>query len=196
MELLGIFSAFGLAASAGLNAYIPLLTVALLARFTDLIELAKPWDALESWWIIGLLSVLVIVEFVSDKVPAVNHVNDAIMTFIRPAAGAIAFAASTSVIKGISPVFALAMGLLVAGSVHTVKSVVVRPTVSMATATAGNVPVSMAEDAVATVTSVLAVVVPVFIACALVLFTAWIIWFFWRRSNQAAVAAGEEENRE
>ena len=196
MELLGIFSAFGLAASAGLNAYIPLLTVALLARFTDLIELAKPWDALESWWIIGLLSVLVIVEFVSDKLPAVNHVNDAIMTFIRPAAGAIAFAASTSVIKGISPVFALAMGLLVAGSVHTVKSVVVRPTVSMATATAGNVPVSMAEDAVATVTSVLAVVVPVFIACALVLFTAWIIWFFWRRSNQEAVAAGEEENRE
>lgn len=196
MELLGIFSAFGLAASAGLNAYIPLLTVALLARFTDLIELAKPWDALESWWIIGLLSVLVIVEFVSDKVPAVNHVNDAIMTFIRPAAGAVAFAASTSVIKGISPVFALAMGLLVAGSVHTVKSVVVRPTVSMATATAGNVPVSMAEDAVATVTSVLAVVVPVFIACALVLFTAWIIWFFWRRSNQEAVAAGEEENRE
>lgn len=196
MELLGIFSAFGLAASAGLNAYIPLLTVALLAKFTDLIVLAKPWDALESWWIIGLLSVLVIVEFVSDKVPAVNHVNDAIMTFIRPAAGAIAFAASTSVIKGISPVFALAMGLLVAGSVHTVKSVVVRPAVSVATASAGNVPVSMAEDAVATVTSVLAVVVPVFIACALVLFTAWIIWFFWRRSNQAAAAADDEEKRD
>ncbi|NTW08392.1 MAG: DUF4126 domain-containing protein [Anaerolineaceae bacterium] len=195
MELLGIFSAFGLAASAGLNAYIPLLTVALLARFTDLIVLAKPWDALESWWIIGLLSVLVIVEFVSDKVPVVNHVNDAIMTFIRPAAGAIAFAASTSVVKGISPVFALAMGLLVAGSINTVKSVIVRPAVSVATATAGNVPVSMAEDAVATVTSVLAIVVPVFIACAMVLVTAWIIWFFWRRSNQESETVTEEEKR-
>jgi hypothetical protein len=53
-----IFSAFGLSASAGLNAYIPLLVIALLGRFTDLIELSSPWDALESWWMIGLLLVL------------------------------------------------------------------------------------------------------------------------------------------
>ena len=40
MELLtGIFTAFGLSASAGLNAYIPLLLVGLLARYTDLINL-------------------------------------------------------------------------------------------------------------------------------------------------------------
>ena len=32
-----ILTAFGLSTSAGLNAYVPLLTVALLARFTDLI---------------------------------------------------------------------------------------------------------------------------------------------------------------
>ena len=37
MELLtGLFSAFGLSASAGLNAYIPLLIIALMARFTHL----------------------------------------------------------------------------------------------------------------------------------------------------------------
>ena len=51
--LAGIFSAFGLSASAGLNAYIPLLVIALLSRFTDLIKLSSPWDTLESWWIIG-----------------------------------------------------------------------------------------------------------------------------------------------
>ena len=55
MDISGIFSAFGLSASAGLNAYIPLLIVALLARFTDLIVLKEPWNALTSWWIIGLL---------------------------------------------------------------------------------------------------------------------------------------------
>ena len=54
-NLFGIFSAFGLSASAGLNAYIPLLVISLMARFTDLIKLGKPWDALTSWWIIGLL---------------------------------------------------------------------------------------------------------------------------------------------
>ena len=40
--LLSIFSAFGLSASAGLNAYIPLLVVALIARFSDLIQLNQP----------------------------------------------------------------------------------------------------------------------------------------------------------
>lgn len=35
----GILSAFGLSASAGLNAYIPLLVVSLMAKFTNLIEL-------------------------------------------------------------------------------------------------------------------------------------------------------------
>jgi len=47
-NLLTIFSAFGLSASAGLNAYIPLLVVALMAKFTNWIHLEAPWDALTS----------------------------------------------------------------------------------------------------------------------------------------------------
>ena len=47
MEILsGVFSAFGLSASAGLNAYIPLLVVALVGRFTNLMQLDSPWDTL------------------------------------------------------------------------------------------------------------------------------------------------------
>ena len=53
--LMGVFSAFGLSASAGLNAYIPLLVVALLGRYTDLIHLDAPWDTLTSGWIIAVL---------------------------------------------------------------------------------------------------------------------------------------------
>src|SRR5512139_3710670 len=96
--LAGIFTAFGLSASAGLNAYIPLLVIALLSKFTNLINLTSPWDTLESWWIIGLLVVLVLIEFFADKVPAVNHINDLIQTFVRPVAGAIVFAASAHVL--------------------------------------------------------------------------------------------------
>ena len=95
MELLGILTAFGLSTSAGLNAYIPLLVVALLGRFTNLVTLKQPWDTLTSWWIIALLIVLSVVEFFADKIPAVNHVNDIIQTVIRPVAGAILFAASS-----------------------------------------------------------------------------------------------------
>ena len=182
--LTGIFSAFGLSASAGLNAYIPLLTVALLARFTNLIELNPPWDTLTSPWVIGLLFVLLVIEFFADKFPAVNHVNDIIQTFVRPAAGAIVFAASAQVVADIHPVLAMVAGVFVAGSVHTIKAVAVRPAVTATTAGAGNVPVSILEGVVSTVISILAVVIPVLIACGLILFTSWVIWSLWRRANK------------
>jgi hypothetical protein len=185
MELLtGIFSAFGLSASAGLNAYIPLLTVALLARFTNLITLNPPWDTLTSPWIIGLLLILLLVEIFADKLPAVNHINDIIQTFVRPAAGAIVFAASAKVISDIHPVMAMVAGILVAGSVHVVKSVAVRPAVTATTAGAGNIPVSMLEDFISTILSILSIVIPILIAMAVILFTSWVIWRLWRSANQ------------
>ncbi|MFN2187089.1 MAG: DUF4126 domain-containing protein, partial [Anaerolineae bacterium] len=114
---MSVFTAFGLSTAAGLNAYLPLLVVALLARFTDLITLTSPWDALESWWVIGVLVVLLIIEVLVDKVPAVDTANDTIQTFIRPVAGAILFAASAGVISDASPVLALICGLLISGGV-------------------------------------------------------------------------------
>jgi hypothetical protein len=182
--LTGIFSAFGLSASAGLNAYIPLLVVALLGRFTDVIHLNSPWDTLTSWWVIGLLVVLSLIEFFADKIPAVNHVNDVIQTFVRPVAGAIIFAASAKVITDIHPVLSLACGLLVAGSVHAVKSLTVRPAVTATTAGAGNIPVSILEDLISTVLSIISVVVPALIAMFIILFTSWFVWWMWRRSNR------------
>ena len=183
MDILGIFSAFGLSASAGLNAYIPLLVVSILARFTNLIELNTPWDALTSWWVIGLLTLLSLIEFFADKFPAINHVNDIIQTFVRPAAGAIVFAASAEVITNIHPILSLAAGLLVAGGVHATKSLAVRPAVTAATGGAGNIPVSILEDIVSTILSILAVVIPVVLACALIIITAWIVWRFQKKKN-------------
>jgi hypothetical protein len=185
MDVLGVFSAFGLSASAGLNAYIPLLVVALLARFTNWITLTSPWDALASWWIIGLLLVLSVIEFFADKVPAVNHVNDAIQTFVRPAAGAILFAASAQVVTDVHPVLSIAAGVLVAGTVHLVKSVAIRPAVSATTAGAGNVPVSILEDVVSTALSILSVVVPLLIGIILILVTAWIVIRMERRHERS-----------
>ena len=178
-----ILTAFGLSASAGLNAYIPLLVVSLLAKFTDLLQLGDPWKALESWWTIGILLILAGVEFFADKIPAVNHINDVVQTFIRPTAGAILFAASTSVVSDLQPVFALILGLFVAGSVHAVKVVSVRPAVTATTGGAANVPVSIAEDVVSTVLSILAAVMPVILASLMVLLTALLVWWIWRRIN-------------
>ncbi len=176
MGLLDILSAFGLSASAGLNAYIPLLIVALLAKFTPLIHLNSPWDTLTNWWIIGLLAVLSVIEFFADKIPAVNHFNDLIQTAVRPIAGAVVFAASARVISDVHPVLSLALGLLVAGSVHTVKAVAIRPAVTATTAGVGNVPVSVLEDLISTVVSFLAVALPMLLAVLVLIVTTWLIW--------------------
>ena len=187
--LLGIFTAFGLSASAGLNAYIPLLVVGVIAHyFPNTLNLATPFDLLANPWILILLGVLVIIEMITDKVPAVNHINDLVQTIIRPVAGAIAFAASANVITDINPVLALACGLLVAGSVHTVKAAAVRPAVTATTAGAGNVPVSIAEDILATITSVLAVIIPLIAGTLLIIFLVLVLWW-WASRRQKAQSA-------
>jgi len=179
--LLGIFSAFGLSASAGLNAYIPLFIIAVIAHYTDWFKLTAPYDTLSNPWIIVLLGVLIIIEFLADKVPAFNHVNDLLQTFVRPVAGAIVFAASAKVLTGVSPALSLVCGLLIAGSVHVAKAGLFRPAVTATTGGAGNIPVSIAEDFIASLTSILALIVPVILACMLVLVTALVIWWLWRR---------------
>jgi hypothetical protein len=182
--LLGIFSAFGLSASAGLNAYIPLLVVGVLAHYTNLIKLNPPWDTLANPWILILIGILLIIEMLADKFPLVNHINDAIQTFVRPVAGAIVFAASTNVIGHVNPILALACGLLVAGSVHVVKSAAVRPLVTAATAGTANVPVSIAEDVTSTAVSLLSVIVPIAIAALVGILILFLLWRWTHRTSK------------
>jgi hypothetical protein len=187
MELLfGVFTAFGLSASAGLNAYIPLLVVGVIAHYTDWITLSNPWDLLANPWVLIVLGILVIIEMLADKIPAVNHINDAIQTFVRPAAGAIVFAASAEVITEVHPVLALICGLLVSGSVHAVKSVAVRPAVTATTGGAGNVPVSIAEDIFSTVMSILAILIPIMVAVILILTIVLFVLWIQRRRERAS----------
>jgi hypothetical protein len=184
-----IFSAFGLSASAGLNAYIPLLIVGLLARYTDAIKLTAPWDTLTEPWVLLVLAVLLLIEIVADKIPAVNHFNDAVQTFIRPVAGAITFAASAHIISDLNPVVAMICGLFVAGTVHGVKALAIRPAVTATTGGTANPVVSTAEDILATVLSIVAILIPVVLGALICIFSAWIIWLILRRINRDAKQA-------
>jgi Domain of unknown function (DUF4126) len=171
-----IFSAFGLSASAGLNAYLPLLIVAVCAKL-NIFTLHEPFDALTSWWAIGVLIVLLIVETVADKIPAVDTVNNIINTFIRPVAGAILFAASANVVTDVSPVLSLILGLLVAGGVHAAKTLS-RPVMTATTGGIANPVVSVIEDIFAAVTSLMAVLLPWLVMLIAVI---GIVWFLsWR----------------
>ncbi len=154
--LLGVFSAFGLSASAGLNAYIPLLVVGVIAHyFPDTLTLSQPFDLIANPWILILLGVLVIIEMVADKVPAVNHINDLIQTVVRPVAGAIAFAASAQGYNGYSSRAGIGMRLAHGRRCACRQSGGSASCGNSHNGGAGNVPVSIAEDIVAFVTSVL-----------------------------------------
>ena len=91
-----LLTGLGLATAAGLNAYIPLLALGLLSRFTDLVTLPHGWAWLENGWVMTIVAVLLVVEIVADKIPALDTINDTIQTFVRPTAGGIVFGSGTA----------------------------------------------------------------------------------------------------
>jgi hypothetical protein len=181
-----IFQAFGLSASAGLNAYLPLLIVSIAGKI-GFLELSKPFDVMTSWWVIGVLVVLVLIETFVDKIPAVDTVNDIINTLVRPAAGAILFAATANVVNGISPVVSIILGLLVAGGVHAAKATA-RPVVTATTAGIGNPVVSTIEDILSAFTALLAVLLPSLIMLFAVLGIVTFLWWRMRRISKQEAA--------
>ena len=180
----GIGAAFGLSASAGLNAYIPLLIVAVAARL-DWLKLGEPYDILASWPVLSLLVVLLLIEMLVDKIPAVDTANDLIQTFVRPAAGAMLFAANANVITDVSPVLAVGAGVLLAGSIHTTKGVA-RPMVTATTGGMGNWAVSLVEDVIAFFTSLLALFIPIIVGVVVLIAVVLLLRFWWRRRRHSA----------
>lgn len=161
-QTLNLLTAFGLAVPAGLNAYIPLLAIAISER-AGWLTLNRPFDLMGEWWAIALIAVLLAIELVADKVPVADHVNDAIQTIVRPAAGGIAFVAASGQAGRIHPVFMLVVGIVLAGGVHAVKAAS-RPAVNAVTGGVGAPIVSTTEDVAATISSVLAILTPVLAA--------------------------------
>jgi hypothetical protein len=175
MELL---TGFGLATAAGLNAYIPLLALGLLSRFTDLITLPHGWAWLENGWVMAIVAVLLVVEIVADKIPALDTVNDTIQTFVRPTAGGIVFgsgtAAQTSAVTD-PGAFAqsgqwipVVIGVVVALVVSLTKTAV-RPAANVATAGVAAPVLSTVEDGVSITLVFIAVLLPVLVLLVLLL---------------------------
>ncbi|MGH2535523.1 MAG: DUF4126 domain-containing protein [Thermomicrobiales bacterium] len=175
----GFLSGLGLSASAGLNAYIPLLVLALADRLSDKVTLDRPYDFLSSTPGIVIILLLLTVETVVDKIPGIDHVNDLINSAIRPAAGAILMMAATNEGVSLNPALAMVIGLLVAGGIHAGKALS-RPAITVSTGGIGNPVISMIEDAASAITAVVAVVLPLIVIAAIVAFGALLYWAYRR----------------
>jgi hypothetical protein len=172
-----ILSGFGLASAAGLNAYIPLLLLGIAGRL-GYADLSAPYTILSSTPGLVVLAVLLLVELLADKVPGVDHVNDIINTVVRPAAGGLLFVTSAGAGQ-LDPTLAAILGLVTAGSVHFTKAGF-RPLVTATTGGLGNPVVSVIEDVLALVGTILAIFAPILVALFLiVLIVAALV--FWRR---------------
>lgn len=183
-----LMSGLGLSASAGLNAYIPLLLMALAAKFfPSLITLSPQFNFITEPWFIGVVAVLLIIEVFADKVPVVDHVNDLIGTVVRPAAGALLFAASTGTVTSLDPKVAAVAGLLIAGAAHGAKATA-RPIVTATTGGIGNPVVSTAEDVTAFFTSLVAILAPLLIGVAAVILGAMSLVWLVRRGKDTKPA--------
>ena len=169
-----LLSGIGLAAAAGLNAYIPLLMAGLLARF-DVISLAEPYDLLESTTALSIVAALLVVEFFADKIPAVDSVNDAVQTFLRPASGALLFAGALGGDAQWVQVLGLVAGLMTAGTVHGAKATV-RPVVNVTTAGAGAPIASVVEDGISVSLTLAAIFFPLLVLVLIAL----LVWLFLR----------------
>ncbi|GAB1817535.1 DUF4126 domain-containing protein [Herbidospora sp. RD11066] len=174
--MLATLTGLGLSTAAGLNAYIPLMVVGVLANVTDAVKLPSEYAWLSNGWVLGIIGVLLLAEFVLDKVPVVDHVNDMIQTAVRPAAGGVVFSATSAASQldnstwmAEHPAVGWVLGIVTALIVHTVKSSA-RPVVNATTAGVGAPVVSTVEDASSLSLSLVAVFLPLLVLVFLAAF--------------------------
>ncbi|MEU6710959.1 DUF4126 domain-containing protein [Nonomuraea sp. NPDC046802] len=184
--MLAALTGLGLSTAAGLNAYIPLLVVGVLANVTDAVKLPDGYAWLSNWGVLAIIALLLAAEVVLDKVPAVDSVNDAIQTVVRPASGGVVFSATNAAAELESstwmtehPWVGWLLGIALALTVHALKAAA-RPVVNAGTAGVGAPVVSTAEDAGSLGMSLIAVFAPVLVIVALLAFAALAWWLIHR----------------
>lgn len=148
--VLAIFLGLSLAASTGLNTFLPLALLSAAAKWHVAgVQLTGPFEWLGSDAALIALGIATVVEVVADKFPAVDHALDSFGTFIRPLVGSAAFAAA---LGKADPATAAIIGLIVGGTttfgVHAAKSGT-RVASTASTMGCANPVISIAEDAAA-----------------------------------------------
>lgn len=167
-------TAMGSAWLSGINLYATVVTLGVLQRF-ELVKLPGGLNVLGEWWVIGLAGAFYLIEFVADKIPAVDSMWDALHTFIRVPAGAIlaatAFAEFDPAVKAV----AMIVGGGIALGSHGAKAAT-RLAANTSPEPVSNVALSVGEDILAFGSTVLMAFFPVLILIVVAIFLILLIW--------------------
>ncbi|GCF09204.1 DUF4126 domain-containing protein [Dictyobacter arantiisoli] len=161
----------GLAFSSGINAYFPLLALAIATRvWPTQVHINPHFVFITQPWFMILMAVLTLADIFADKIPVVDHVWDAIHTVIRPVAGALsAAAAGNATIDSTWLPVTLALGAVLAGVTHTTKAAT-RVTLTATTGGCLNIALSVGEDIVMLLSVAMAFLLPHVLLIAIILF--------------------------
>jgi uncharacterized membrane protein len=193
MDLSTLGFAMGSAWLSGINLYVTVLTLGLLQRF-QLAHLPGDLSYLGHTWVLVVAGVMYSMQFVADKIPAVDSVWDMIHTFIRIPAGAILAATAFAHFDPTIRIVALLVGGGIALTSHGSKTAT-RLAANTSPEPFSNVALSLLGDAVTLGGTVLMAIHPVvliFIVIAAVilsvLFFRWVLRSLKRVFNRRPVA--------
>ena len=167
-------TAMGSAWLSGINLYATVLTLGVLQRF-HWVKLPGGMEVLGDWWILGLAGGMYAIEFIADKIPAVDSAWDAVHTFIRVPAGAIlAAAAFADFDPGIKMAAMIVGGGIALGS-HGTKAAT-RLAANTSPEPVSNIALSLGEDALTFGSAILMAFFPAVMIVIVVVFLILAIW--------------------
>ena len=172
--LAAIAIALGAGWASGLNAYAAVLVLGGAQRLGP-VALPQDLQVLGSPWVLGVAALLFALNFLADKIPYVDSINDALQTFVRIPAGALlAYGAA----GGLSPEVAIIAGLLggtLAAGTHVAKTGS-RALINTSPEPFTNVLASLGEDVTVFGGLALAIAHPITFLCLLAVFVLLLIW--------------------
>lgn len=170
-----------LAWASGIRLYFVLFALG-IGAYSGYVDLPAGLDVLQHPWVIGAAGVMLLMEFLVDKVPAIDSLWDAVHTFIRIPAGALLAAGATGdTLSALTVAAGLLGGTLTAGT-HLTKAGG-RALINTSPEPFSNWGASFAEDGLVIAGIWFALNHPIVFLAALALFIVLMIWLLpkvWR----------------
>lgn len=173
--------ASGLSWASGFRLYATVFIIGLLAKY-HFISVPDSLNILTNPVIIGIAGILMIIEFLADKIPLIDSAWDSIQTFIRIPAGAML---AVGAINSSDPMIASLVALLggsITGLTHATKASS-RAMINTSPEPVSNVVTSFGEDGLLLTGGWVALMHPTLFIGLLIVFLLLMIWILpkvWR----------------